>query len=89
MSDLDNTPLQNFLDMLIRNHVTHACRQRDEITKSIEQLKFSGLPVRVLPAVESLFATTCELRKNYPLETKNLTTEEALNWLMKLVLKNK
>jgi 3-hydroxyisobutyrate dehydrogenase len=82
LSDLDNTPLSGFLDMLIRNHVTHACRQRHEVAEATEQLKSSNLPVQLLPAVEALFATTCEYSKTYPIRTKNPTTEEALNWLI-------
>lgn len=83
LSDLDKTPLSDFLDMLLRNHVTHSCRQRHEIAEATKQLKFSGLPVQLLPAIEELFATTCEYSKIDPIKTKNPTTEEALNWLLK------
>src|SRR3990167_11422704 len=82
LSDFDNTPLSEFLDMMLRNHVTHACRQQHEIHEATMQLKSSGLPVQLLPAIEALFASTCENIKSNPFENKNPTTEEALSWLI-------
>ncbi len=82
LSDFDKTPLSEFLDMLLRNHVTHACRQRYEIAEAAEQLKFSGLPVQLLPSIETLFATTCESIKSNPIKKLNPTTDEALTWLI-------
>src|SRR3990167_2298903 len=83
LSDFDKTPLNEFLDMLLRNHVTHACRQQHEISDAIAQLKSAGLPVQLLPSIKALFAITCENIKSNPIETKNPTTEEALKWLIK------
>lgn len=83
LSDFDKAPLAEFLDMLLRNHVVHACRQRYEVSEAMKQLKSSGLPVQLLPAIEALFATTCELIKCNPLHDKNLTTAEAITWLFK------
>ena len=82
LSDFDNTPLSEFLDMMLRNHVTHACRQQHEIHEATMQLKSAGLPVQLLPAIEALFASTCENIKSNPFENKNPTTEEALSWLI-------
>lgn len=83
LSDFDKTPLSEFLDMLLRNHVTHACRQRQEIAEAKKQLISLKLPVQLLSAVETLFTTTCELIKTDPINKANPTTQEALNWLIK------
>ena len=83
LSDFDKAPLNEYLDMLLRNHVMHACRQRHEIADATEQLKSAGLPVQLLPSIEALFAATCENSQSNPIENKNPTTEEALGWLIK------
>ena len=83
LSDLDKTPLAEFLDMLLKNHVVHACRQRHEVADAAKQLKSSGLPVQLLPAVEDLFTKTCEFIKSNPINNNNPTTEDALIWLLK------
>ena len=83
LSDFDETPLPEFLDMLLRNHVTHACRQQHEIADATAQLESAGLPVQLLPSIEALFETTCKNSKLNPIENKNPTTEEALQWLIK------
>lgn len=83
MSDLDQTPLNEFLDMLLRNHVIHACRQRHEVVEARKQLESSGLPIQLLPAIEELFTKTCERIKVDPIANKNPTTEEALTWLVR------
>lgn len=82
LSDFDKTPLNEFLDMLIRNHVMHACRQRNEIAEARKQLESMGLPATLLPAVNALFEQTCEKIKSNPIATKEPTTEEALQWLL-------
>lgn len=89
MSDLDQAPLSEFLDMLLRNHVVHACRQRHEVAEAAKQLTLSGLPVQLLPAVEELFAKTCDFSKVNPIKSKNPTTKDALNWLLKTRCGNK
>lgn len=82
LSDLDQTPLSEFLDMLLRHHVIHACRQRHEVAEATKQLKSSDLPVQLLPVIEALYATTCEYSKTHPIKIKNPTTKEALDWLL-------
>ncbi len=81
--DFDQTPIREFLDMFLRRHVVHACRQRDEVAEAEKQLKSSGLPVQLLPAIESLFETTCEFIKKNPIKNEKPTTEEALDWLIR------
>ena len=83
LSDIDETPLSEFLDMLLRNHVVHACRQRQEIVEATHQFKNMGLDVIMLPAIEALFATTCDALSIEPCKAVNPTTEEALTWLLK------
>jgi 3-hydroxyisobutyrate dehydrogenase len=83
LSDMDKTPLNEFLDMLLRHHVVHACRQQHEVAEAAKQLKSSDLPVQLLPAIEALHATTCEYSKTHPINIENPTTKEALDWLLK------
>lgn len=83
LSDIDKTPLNEYLDMLLRNHVQHACRQRHEIADAINQMQSTGMLTQVLPAVELLFATTCEaINANGQVNQTIHNTEEALNWLV-------
>ncbi|MDP1574670.1 MAG: NAD(P)-binding domain-containing protein [Coxiellaceae bacterium] len=83
LSDFDKTPLNEYLDMLLRNHVMHACRQQHEIADSAEELKSAGLPVQLLPSIEALFEKTCKDSQSSPISNKNPTTKEALQWLIK------
>jgi 3-hydroxyisobutyrate dehydrogenase len=88
LSDIDQTPLREFLDILLRNHVVHACRQRQEIAEATHQLQNMGMESIMLPAIEALFATTCNAINTEPCHAVNPTTEEALAWLLKIRSKN-
>ena len=83
LSDIDKTPFREFVDMLLRTHVIHACRRRHEVVEAANQLSLEGLPVQVLPGVEALFSTTCMNIEEIPLKNANPTTEEAMAWLLK------
>jgi len=82
LSDFDKTPLSEFLDMLIKNHVMHACRQVHEIHDANKQLNQIGFETQVMPAVEKLFQKTCDHAQLQKLKHENLTTEDSLKWLI-------
>ena len=58
LSDVDSTPLPQFLEMLVTTHLVHAGRRLAEIEQAEAQLHAAGLPVRLLPGVRALFAAT-------------------------------
>lgn len=86
LSDFDETPLSEFLDMLLKNHVLHACRQVHEIRDAKEQLNNIGFESQLLPAVEESFQISCD--NIAPEKNNNLSTEAALQSLIKIRLKN-
>ncbi len=83
LSDLDKNPFTELLDRLLRSHVVHACRQRQEVADAAAQFRDFGLSTQLLSAVEAVFASTCERIKFQPTPSKNPSTEEALTWLLK------
>lgn len=83
LSDIDNSSLRDFLEMLLRTHVIHAPRRQHEVKEAAKQLTLAGLPVQVLPGVESLFAKTSSDLEKTPLKLSNPTTDDAIAWLLK------
>ncbi len=83
LSDIGKSSLRDFLEMLLRTHVLHACRRRHEVQEAAKQLTLAGLPVQVLPGVETLFAKTCGDLEKTPLQLSNPTTDDAIAWLLK------
>ena len=67
LADIDATPLPRFLDMLVTTHLVHAERRLSEIEQAEAQLRDAGLPVRLLPAVRSLFRATADAMRDAPL----------------------
>jgi len=82
LKDIDETPLRNFIDMLVRTHVIHAKRRAHEVHDAKQELDAQQLPSLVLPGVEQRFnATAAMLEKNgIGVETPNV--EQALSWLL-------
>ncbi|MBV8414179.1 MAG: NAD(P)-dependent oxidoreductase [Verrucomicrobia bacterium] len=83
LSDIDRTPLKDFLEALIRTHVVHAGRRMHEVAEAEEQLRLAGLPVQVLPGVRALFAQTLETLGRQPILDPAPSSEFALNWLLR------
>jgi 3-hydroxyisobutyrate dehydrogenase len=81
LSDIDNTPLRDFVNMVVRTHVIHAARRTHEVEQAAEQLALLGLPSRVLPGVRERFVTTTDLLARSPLPTEQPTIDQALSWL--------
>ena len=67
LGDIDATPLPRFLDMLVTTHLVHAERRLAEIEQAEAQLRQADLPVRLLPAVRTLFQATASAMRDAPL----------------------
>lgn len=81
LSDIDNTPLREFVEMVVRTHVVHAARRAHEVDQAAQQLALLGLPSRVLPGVRERFTATANLLGRCPLPQEQPTLEQALEWL--------
>jgi len=58
LSDVDQTHLPAFLEMLVSTHVVHAARRKKEVQRAQEQLQELGLESLMLPAVMAVFDRT-------------------------------
>lgn len=82
LSDIDETPLRDFLDMLVRTHVIHAGRRAHEVLDAQRELASQDLPSLVLPGVEQRFRATAKNLEQHALGTPEPTVEQALAWLL-------
>jgi 3-hydroxyisobutyrate dehydrogenase len=82
LSDIDQTPLRDFIDMLVRTHVVHAKRRAHEVHDAQGELAAQGLPSLVLPGVEQRFRSTAAKLEKCALGMPNPNVEEALQWLL-------
>lgn len=82
LSDIDQTPLRSFIDMLVRTHVIHAKRRAHEVHDANNELNAQGLPSLVLPGVEQRFLDTAQKLDAHPLEMPDPNIDQALQWLL-------
>lgn len=82
LSDIDQTPLRSFIDMLVRTHVIHARRRAHEVHDAQQELASQGLPSMVLPGVEQRFLSTAAHLERQPLPTPDPDIDQALAWLL-------
>lgn len=82
LSDIDQTPLRSFIDMLVRTHVIHAKRRAHEVHDANKELSAQGLPSLVLPGVEQRFLDTAQKLDAHPLEAAEPNIDQALQWLL-------
>jgi 3-hydroxyisobutyrate dehydrogenase len=82
LADIDQTPLREFMDMLVRTHVVHARRRAHEVRDAQSELAAQGLPSRVLPGVEQRFNDTAQMLERQPVGADQPSVEQALQWLM-------
>jgi 3-hydroxyisobutyrate dehydrogenase len=80
LRDIDETPLQVFVEMLVRTHVVHARRRMHEVRDAAAELARHGVPSLVLPAVEQRFGRTVA-QLNRTSSPPEPTIEQALEWL--------
>ncbi len=82
LSDIDQTPLRSFIEMLVRTHVVHAKRRAHEVHDAQGELSAQGLPSLVLPGVERRFLKTAEQLERNALSEPEPSIDTALQWLL-------
>lgn len=80
--DIDQTPLRQFIEMLVRTHVVHAKRRAHEVSDAQGELTSQGLPSTVLPGVEQRFHKTADALEIHPLALPEPSIDQALAWLL-------
>lgn len=82
LKDIDDSPLEDFINMLVRTHTIHAKRRTHEVAEAQKELRGSGLISLVLPGVEARFANTAAAIEANPVGEAP-TLEDAIQWLLK------
>ncbi|WP_342619473.1 NAD(P)-binding domain-containing protein [Rhodoferax sp. GW822-FHT02A01] len=82
LSDIDNTPLRTFINMLVRTHVIHAKRRAHEVHDAAEELASHGLPSAVLPGIEARFQKTIASLESTPVGEDDPSIDTAIQWLL-------
>lgn len=82
LSDIDRSPLSDFLDMLVRTHVVHAGRRLHEVEDAAAELASQGLPSIVLPGVKERFRATTQALQADALPMAEPNVQDALIWLL-------
>lgn len=83
LADIDQTPLRDFMDMLVRTHVVHARRRAHEVHDARNELLAQGLQSVVLAGVEQRFLDTVAALENTPPEQPEPDVDQALAWLLR------
>lgn len=81
LKDIDDTPLADFIDMLVRTHTIHAKRRTHEVAEAQKELQGAGLTSLVLPGVEARFRSTAAAIDAGAVG-ESPTLEQALSWLL-------
>ena len=84
LQDIDETPLRTLMESMVRTHIPHSARRRNEVAEAQQQMARYGLTLVVSPAVESLFAATAQAHATQPFT--GTSTDEAIAWLGSHVL---
>lgn len=84
ITDIDETNLQQFLDVLVRTHTVHAARRGHEVHDASVQLDRLGLPPLVTGSVEKLFNRTAAHAERDGFDEPP-SIEVALSWLTRTV----
>lgn len=84
LQDIDETPLRTLMESMVRTHIPHSARRRNEVAEAQQQMARYGLTPVVSPAVESLFAATAQAHATQPFT--GTSTDEAIAWLGSHVL---
>lgn len=82
LSDIDQTPLRDFIDMLVRTHVVHAGRRAHEVHDATKELAQQGITSLVLPGVEQRFRDTADKLQTHPVASADPNVSQALQWLL-------
>ena len=84
LQDIDEAPLRTLMESMVRTHIPHSTRRRNEVVEARQQMARHGLAPIVLPAVEALFAATAQAHAAQPFT--GTSTDEAIAWLGSHVL---
>lgn len=84
LQDIDETPLRTLMESMVRTHIPHSARRRNEVAEARQQMARNGLAPIALPAVEALFAATAQAHAAQPFT--GTSTDEAIDWLGSHVL---
>lgn len=82
LQDIDQTPLRDFIEMLVRSHVVHARRRAHEVHDAQQELAQQGLASAVLPGVEQRFHRTAAALDAHPHALPEPDIGQALGWLL-------
>ena len=81
LSDVGRSGFPNFLDSILRTHVTHAPRRAHEVAAAVAQIEEQGGDARLTRAVHALFQRTCSLLSSEPDPPAPQSADAALAWL--------
>lgn len=84
LQDIDETPLRTLMESMVRTHIPHSARRRNEVAEARQQMARNGLAPIASPAVEALFAATARAHAAQPFT--GTSTDEAIAWLGSHVL---
>lgn len=84
LQDIDETPLRTLMESMVRTHIPHSARRRNEVAEARQQMARNGLAPIALPAVEALFAATARAHAAQPFTSTS--TDDAIDWLGSHVL---
>ncbi|WP_240933274.1 DUF1932 domain-containing protein [Diaphorobacter sp. HDW4B] len=84
LQDINETPLRTLMESMVRTHIPHSARRRNEVAEAQQQMVRNGLAPVVLPAVKALFAATAQAHATQPFAGTSI--DEAIAWLGSHVL---
>ena len=84
LQDIDETPLRTLMESMVRTHIPHSARRRNEVAEARQQMARNGLTPIALTAVEALFADTARAHAVQPFP--GTSPDEAIDWLGSHVL---
>jgi len=79
LSDIDQMPLQHFMELSVRTHVIHAKRRLKEVQEAKRLMEMLAINPLVLNGVERLFDRTSSVLHTKPSDALGL--EAGLSWL--------
>lgn len=80
LSDLDQSPIRDFMETVVTTHVRHAGRRLREVQEARIQLQGDGIHPLAVDGVTALFQRTSEAIRKSPLQ-EDPTIENSLKWL--------
>jgi 3-hydroxyisobutyrate dehydrogenase len=82
LSDIDEGSLRELMESMVRTHIPHSARRRNEVVEAQRQMQMAGVAPLVMPAVQDLFERTADGFAAHGYEGGDTAT--ALAWLGQL-----